>query len=171
MTIIGVGRGDKVGLYLHNGYQTALLFLGAMIGGYVIAPLNLLSQRTQLAYVLDHCDCKILFTAREYEKQLSEALAEVRRPIGIIVIDLDDLKTINDTAGHPAGDAALRDLGERFRHVLRIGDDGARIGGDEFALILPNTPPEAVETLLGRVRNAEGTDRPSPSSALKYSGS
>jgi len=85
----GLERGDKVGLYLHNGYQTALLFLGAMIGGYVIAPLNLLSQRTQLAYVLDHCDCKILFTAREYEKQLAEALAEVRRPIGIIVIDVD----------------------------------------------------------------------------------
>ncbi len=85
----GLERGDKVGLYLHNGYQTALLFLGAMIGGYVVAPLNLLAQRSQLAYVLDHCDCKVLFTAREYEKQLAEALAEVRRPIRIIVIDID----------------------------------------------------------------------------------
>jgi sulfoacetate-CoA ligase len=85
----GLERGDKVGLYLHNGYQTALLFLGAMIGGYVIAPLNLLSQRSQLAYALDHCDCKVLFTAREYEKQLAGALAEVRRPIRIIVIDVD----------------------------------------------------------------------------------
>src|SRR2546428_1808815 len=60
-----------------------------MIGGYVIAPLNLLAQRSQLAYVLDHCDCKVLFTAREYEKQLAGALAEVRRPIRIIVIDVD----------------------------------------------------------------------------------
>jgi len=85
----GLERGDKVGLYLHNGYQTALLFLGAMIGGYVVAPLNLLAQRSQLAYVLDHCDCKVLFTAREYEKQLAEALAEARRPIEIIVIDVD----------------------------------------------------------------------------------
>jgi long-chain acyl-CoA synthetase len=85
----GLERGDKVGLYLHNGYQTALLFLGAMIGGYVVAPLNLLAQRSQLAYVLDHCDCKVLFTAREYEKQLSEALAEARRPVEIIVIDPD----------------------------------------------------------------------------------
>jgi len=85
----GLERGDKVGLYLHNGYQTALLFLGAMIGGYVVAPLNLLAQRSQLAYVLDHCDCKVLFTAREYEKQLAEALSEVRRRIEIIVIDVD----------------------------------------------------------------------------------
>ena len=85
----GLERGDKVGLYLHNGYQTALLFLGAMIGGYVVAPLNLLAQRSQLAYVLDHCDCKVLFTAREYEKRLAEALAEVRRPIEVVVIDPD----------------------------------------------------------------------------------
>ena len=78
------------------------------------------------------------------------------------MLDVDHLKTINDTEGHPAGDAALRGLGERFRQVLRIGDDGARIGGDEFALILPNTPPEAVEALLDRVRNVEGMERPSP---------
>jgi len=71
----GLKPGDKVGLYLHNGYQTALLYLGAMLGGYVIAPLNLLSQRSQLAYVIAHCDCRILFTAREYEEPLGAALA------------------------------------------------------------------------------------------------
>ncbi len=85
----GLRRGDKVGLYLHNAYQTMLLFLGAMVGGYVAAPLNLLSQRSQLAYVLEHCDCKVLFTAREYEKPLGEALAAVKRPIEAIVIDPD----------------------------------------------------------------------------------
>jgi len=85
----GLRRGDKVGLYLHNGYQAALLFLSTMIGGYVVAPLNLLSQRSQLEYVLEHCDCKLLFTSREYEKQLSQALAGVRRAIEVIVIDAD----------------------------------------------------------------------------------
>ncbi len=85
----GLARGDKVALYLHNGYQTALLFLSAMIGGYAVAPLNLLAQRSQLAYVLDHCDCKLLFTSPEYEKPLGEALAGVKRPIEVIVIDPD----------------------------------------------------------------------------------
>jgi long-chain acyl-CoA synthetase len=85
----GLAPGDKVGLYLHNGYQTALLFLGAMAAGYVIAPLNLLAQRSQLAYVLGHSDCKVLFTAREHETALAEALALVRRPIEVIVIDPD----------------------------------------------------------------------------------
>lgn len=85
----GLQRGDKVGLYLPNGYQTALLFLGTMIGGYVIAPLNLLAQRSQLAYVLEHCDCKVLFTSREHEPALAEALALVKRAIEVIVIDSD----------------------------------------------------------------------------------
>ena len=85
----GLKPGDKVGLYLHNGYQTALLFLGAMLGGYVITPLNLLSQRSQLAYVIGHCDCRVLFTAREYEEPLAAALAEVRRAVEVVVIDPD----------------------------------------------------------------------------------
>ena len=89
LRLAGLRRGDKIGLYLHNGYQTALLFLGAMIGGYVIAPLNLLAQRSQLAYVLEHCDCKVLFTCREQEAPLADALATVRRPIEVIVIDPD----------------------------------------------------------------------------------
>ncbi len=85
----GLERGDKVALYVHNGYQSAVLFLGAMIGGYVVAPLNLLSQRSQLAYVLGHCDCKVLFTSREEEPALAEALALVKRAIQVIVIDVD----------------------------------------------------------------------------------
>jgi long-chain acyl-CoA synthetase len=85
----GLKRGDKVGLYAHNGYQTALLFLSAMIGGYVIAPLNLLSQRSQLAYVLEHCDCRILFVSRDSAKPLGDALAGVKRPVEAVVIDVD----------------------------------------------------------------------------------
>jgi acyl-CoA synthetase (AMP-forming)/AMP-acid ligase II len=89
LSAAGLVRGDKVGLYLHNGYQTAALFLGAMIGGFVVAPLNLLAQRSQLAYVLEHCDCQVLFTCREQEAPLAEALALVERPIEVIVIDVD----------------------------------------------------------------------------------
>jgi len=106
-----------------------------------------------------------LYDRRSFDRLLDMAIARGNRygwQFTLVVLDVDHLKTINDTEGHPAGDAALRGLGERFRQVLRIGDDGARIGGDEFALILPNTPPEAVEALLDRVRNVEGMERPSP---------
>jgi long-chain acyl-CoA synthetase len=85
---MGLTKGDKVGLLLHNAYQTAALFLGSMIGGYVCAPFNLLAQRSQLAYVLAHSDCKVLFTAREYEARVAEALPRTDGP-EVIVIDAD----------------------------------------------------------------------------------
>ncbi|MFY9314808.1 MAG: AMP-binding protein [Burkholderiales bacterium] len=85
----GLRGGDKVGLYAHNGYQTALLFLAAMVGGYVIAPINLLAQRSQLAYVLGHCGCRILFVAKGIESAVGEALAGLRRRVETIVFDVD----------------------------------------------------------------------------------
>lgn len=88
LAAMGLAKGDKVGLFLHNAYQTATLFLGSMMGGYVCAPFNLLAQRSQLAYVLAHSDCKILFTAREYEARVAEALPPAGGP-EVIVIDAD----------------------------------------------------------------------------------
>lgn len=84
----GLVKGDKVGLFLHNAYQTAALFLGSMIGGYVCAPFNLLAQRSQFAYVLAHSDCRVLFTAREYEARVAEALPP-GGGLEVIVIDAD----------------------------------------------------------------------------------
>ena len=85
---MGLVKGDKVGLLLHNSYQTAALFLGSMLGGYVCAPFNLLAQRSQLEYVLAHSDCKVLFTAREYEARVAEALPRAGGP-EVIIIDPD----------------------------------------------------------------------------------
>src|SRR5687768_5276400 len=52
----GLRKGDKVALMLHNSYQTARLLIGVVYAGYTVAPLNLLSQKTQLRYVLEHSD-------------------------------------------------------------------------------------------------------------------
>ena len=106
-----------------------------------------------------------LYDRRSFVRLLDMAIARGNRygwQFTLVVIDLDGLKAVNDNEGHLAGDAALSELGDRFRRVLRIGDDAARIGGDEFAMILPNTPPESVELLMERIRNAEGFDRPCP---------
>jgi acyl-CoA synthetase (AMP-forming)/AMP-acid ligase II len=85
----GLEPGDKVATYLHNGLQTAAIFLGAMYGGYVSVPLNLLAQSAQLDYVLGHCDAKIVFTTQDQAAQLTERVKAVARPIAIIVIDVD----------------------------------------------------------------------------------
>ncbi len=85
----GLRKGDKVALMLHNSYQTARLLIGVMYAGYTVAPLNLLSQRSQLEYVLDHSDTVLAFTNAELAPRLSAALQAVRRNVQVVVIDPD----------------------------------------------------------------------------------
>jgi diguanylate cyclase (GGDEF)-like protein len=69
----------------------------------------------------------------------------------MLFLDLDRFKEINDVEGHAAGDAALRIVGERLRHLSRSGDVIARIGGDEFVILAPTDHRQA-EALAERVR-------------------
>lgn len=85
----GVRPGDKVALLMPNGYQTCRLFVGLMYGGFCVTPINLLAQPTLLAYVLDHCDARIVFVAPDQVARLQEALASVSRPIEIVVCHPD----------------------------------------------------------------------------------
>jgi diguanylate cyclase (GGDEF)-like protein len=106
-----------------------------------------------------------LFDRRSFDRLLQMAIARSNRygwPFTLVMLDLDHFKTVNDEQGHQAGDAVLRDLGERFRRALRFGDNAGRIGGDEFAMILPNTEADLVPALLDRVRTAEGVERACP---------
>ena len=65
--------------------------------------------------------------------------ARHRRPISVVVFDLDGFKEINDTYGHPVGDAVIRTFSTAAQATLRMGDHIGRIGGEEFAAILPDT--------------------------------
>ena len=85
----GVPPGAHVALLAGNGLQTTLAFLATMAGGRVIAPLNLLSQRAQLAYVLDHCDCALLLVGREQLAQLADAMPKVERRFAVLALDVD----------------------------------------------------------------------------------
>jgi diguanylate cyclase (GGDEF)-like protein len=91
-------------------------------------------------------------------QELLEAEAEqVRRyhhPLGLIMVDLDDFKTINDTHGHPQGDLVLRAVGEVLQENSRETDWPARYGGEELALILPHTDLEGAYAIAERIRVA-----------------
>ncbi len=78
--------------------------------------------------------------------------ARYDRRFTVVVIDLDGLKAVNDRHGHPAGDAHLRRLADALGRHLRAGDTAFRIGGDEFAVLLPETTADQAASLLDRPR-------------------
>lgn len=79
--------------------------------------------------------------------QKTEAAANA----GLVLLDLDFFKRINDTRGHAAGDAVLVEVVHRLRARLRQNDVVSRWGGEEFVLVLPNTPPDALSVVAGNV--------------------
>ena len=69
---MGLERGDKVAFLMDNGLVTAQLFLGTMYGGFVAVPLNVRAGVTQLSYMLDHCDAKVVFVEEQYTAFLAK---------------------------------------------------------------------------------------------------
>jgi diguanylate cyclase (GGDEF)-like protein len=76
------------------------------------------------------------------------------RSLALLVLDLDDFKTINERLGHLAGDAVLAETASRLRAVLRASDVACRIGGDEFAIVLPEAGAQQAAQLYRRVEDA-----------------
>ncbi len=102
-----------------------------------------------------------LHNARALEERLRRELARsarYRQPLSLLLIDLDGLKAINDGLGHDAGDRALRHIAVVIQSQLRLSDLGARWGGDEFALLAPNTGAMAAAALAERVRSLVAND-------------
>lgn len=93
-----------------------------------------------------------LATRRAFEQRLRAESAAGR--LGLLLVDVDHFKSINDTYGHPAGDRVLVELGRRLRSVCRPGDLVARYGGEEFALLAVGTDELELRRLAERVRHA-----------------
>jgi diguanylate cyclase (GGDEF)-like protein len=139
-----------------------------------------------LAHDASHDSLTGLYNRRTYEQSLEQAVSRTQRygwPFGLILLDIDDFKAVNDRHGHAAGDSVLRAVGGGLRASLRGGDVGpprggagvchrvrlaARMGGDEFALLVLNADTRAVlEPVTQRLRKA--LDRVVPDADIHFS--
>jgi diguanylate cyclase (GGDEF)-like protein len=99
-----------------------------------------------------------LSNRRVAEERLASEAARSERyghPLTVISFDLDKFKQINDTYGHPAGDQVLKEFAKRLESAIRKSDTAARMGGDEFLILLPECEKSRVQTLLARLRPME----------------
>ncbi|HEY5660818.1 MAG TPA: diguanylate cyclase [Gaiellaceae bacterium] len=127
---------------------------------FAIAPLVLVHR--SLAVPQLQAEARIdpktgLFNARHFAAALSEEIGRAERferPMSLIMADLDLLRDINNSYGHLAGDAVLQGIADVFRAQLRHYDVPARFGGEEFSILLPETPPEQAMEIAERIRRA-----------------
>jgi len=111
--------------------------------------MGMLAQRAQIDGLTG------LWNRAYFDRQLATEISDCRRsgrPLTLAFCDLDRFKSINDSYGHPAGDAVLEGFGRILQSELRQHDLACRYGGEEFAIILRGTTAEEAESVLERVR-------------------
>jgi diguanylate cyclase (GGDEF)-like protein len=130
--------------------------------------LTLATQFEQMRYLADHDPLTQLPNRRAFMRELERGVAEALEtdaPLALVVLDLDGLKELNDRHGHAAGDDCLVRIGRLLRTELRPHDRAFRIGGDEFAVLLPATNARGAEEVTARL--VEWLERSSRSSVLR----
>ena len=133
-----------------------------VIGPYIAAVIEvaLLHQQAKTAAVYDSLTG--VHNHRYFYERLEQELTRSRRhghPLSLVIIDVNDLKQINDLYGHLAGDQALRRMGYILRENVRASDVVARYGGDEFAIIMTETRKDEAEKVLSRLMLFLGASR------------
>ncbi|MDX6593680.1 MAG: hypothetical protein QOJ13_2876 [Gaiellales bacterium] len=142
----GSDRGDE-----HDHHALDLLL------GHLSALWRTVLRQEELERAAGHDALTGLPNRRAFDAELRRRVAlSKRRGFGftLAIADLDHFKQVNDSFGHPEGDAVLRRAGEAIRSTLRTSDRVFRVGGEEFALILETADPEGVADLLERSRLA-----------------
>jgi diguanylate cyclase (GGDEF)-like protein len=108
----------------------------------------------QLRHLVIHDELTGIYNRAFFDEELALMERSREYPMSIIVADIDDLKVVNDKLGHAIGDKLLKNTAKALSTAFRAGDVLARIGGDEFAVLLPHTDSSMAGQLLFRLRAA-----------------
>lgn len=140
-------------IILPQNYNLAITIAYAAMGMAVVSIIMVYAEmnkhlrealqgaNSELDYLSTHDDLTGLYNRRFYEQRMARSLERAQsmgKAVGLLMLDLDDFKEINDTHGHGMGDALLIKLGERLRTQVRDTDLIARLGGDEFVVLMEN---------------------------------
>lgn len=137
-----------------------LELLSALLGAILAADLQRAQEarerdRLQLAAETDALTG--LYNRRGWARFLASEEEQYRQfgdPGSVVILDLDGLKTVNDSGGHAAGDQMIRQCGQTVRRLIRSTDIVARLGGDEFGVLTVNTTPTQTKEFVARLRRA-----------------
>ena len=140
--------------------------LAAHVAGLVVGHRQLEAQNEHLTRLARRDAATGLFNQRHFVERLEDEFRRALRyatPLSLLIADLDDFKLVNDERGHLVGNEVLRRVARTVHQVVRETDIAARYGGDEFALLLPQTGHEQAVRLAERMRTAVTAlpDRPS----------
>jgi diguanylate cyclase (GGDEF)-like protein len=130
------------------------------VGGMVVTIRDITERRIleeQLTHQALHDSLTGLANRRLFADRLAHALerrGERMEPQAVLFVDLDDFKTVNDSLGHGTGDGVLAEIGARIGGLLRAGDTVARVGGDEFAVLLEGATLEQAKDAADRLIEA-----------------
>ncbi len=105
----------------------------------------------KVRYLGYHDNLTGLYNRVYLEQEMERLDTDRQMPIGIIMVDLNDFKQVNDNLGHAVGDEMLKQTAEVFRYSCREEDIIVRWGGDEFVIFLPQTTEEEVKTICKRI--------------------
>src|SRR5271170_1239111 len=155
-----VVRGLEAGAddYLSKPFDPTELRARLQVGKRILALQHQLIQaREELRFQANHDALTGVFSRAAILSLIDRELQRTARsgmPTGILMMDLDSFKKINDTYGHLTGDAVLKEVADRINRTVRSYDSLGRYGGEEFAAVLSNCSPDDLRTVAERVRSA-----------------